>query len=174
MKQAGIPTMSEEKKPKAPKAPPKPKPEFVPLTFTGNQFPGCCGIFAPNMFTEQLYTYDYSQFHSVRKETPKQFFSRKEQAEACVKAIEDGAIKNLSYQIMVALVWKYGPGQSPTGLDTQLPELQQALLDAGYVVDHEWLAPRHGNTLRVYSKLLPYEPKPTYDNDEEEEDELEF
>lgn len=146
------------------------KPQFYNLTYSWLAFSGCCGIITPNMFTETGYEYvpDPASFYGSRKAVAKkpQFATREEQAAACIAEIETRARQENYFCIQIALVAEYRSTDPP-----QYPELQAALVEQGYKVVHEWIAPRHGNKLRLFSKVLDNKENEEVEPLEEEEEE---
>lgn len=120
------------------------------IDFANSEFPGCCGIFIAYGFSEPEVVSDWGYYPPKKKSIQPQFKTREEQALACIREIEQKAEDNNQYCIQLALICE---GQIGTGA-AQFPELQEQLVKSGYNIDREWLAPRHGNRLRLFSKVL--------------------
>lgn len=148
--------------------------KFRELQYHMEDLHGCCGVLVAYSFTEQT-AYDYDYWNSKRVHVPAKFATKQEQAKDAVDKILRHAKTNLYYCIQISLVHEYNT-DAGFKAGQQLPELHDALQEAGFHIDREWTAPRHGNRLRLYSIILEgAEDVPVggnYVSDEEEDEDV--
>jgi hypothetical protein len=151
-----------------------PELKYRPIEWSKGQFPGCCGIGAPHLFSEPEGAYDYTGWNPIYRQVDPKFKTREEQAKDCLKRMYEWAKEQNYYCIQIALVKEYNPNDYDD-VAPQFPDLVEAMKADGWRCDREWLAPRHKNKLWLWSIVLDgmeneKVPEKGEDDDEDEDD----
>jgi hypothetical protein len=153
------------------KAPAKPRKLYPDLSYQVGNMNGCCGIGVVSNFTDSHGEWDYSDWNSRYKPAKKKYVTKREQAQACYNAFIDETAKGGRYgdtfysQLLVSLVSSYGKNNDVAVGSHQNQDLQDILLENGWVIYSVFINPNHGNEVTLFGKYFPERDKVPSDDE---------
>jgi hypothetical protein len=155
------------------------EPSLFEIEFSVYQLEHCCGIGEVGGFRELS---GGPQWWGGPADEPK-FHTKKEQVDDLYKRIVEetwSARKDQYYScLLITLISCYEAAKTKNSItpahkkagDAQFPELEEKLLEEGWIISQVFINPNHGNEVTMYTKYFPDRDKDPYE-DEYDEDEF--
>lgn len=132
--------------------------KYVPYDYNHEDLPGCCGVGVIYSLLEPTFKHNWDVYPARTEKIKPQFATREEQFSVFEQEVFNTLSGSFQSVGMISLIWKYADSEDYVAADRgkpQLPDLHEQLEKNGWRIEREWVAPRHGNTLRLYTKHFP-------------------